>query len=465
VACGGYVAPNVVNNSEEYNGTAWTEGNNLNTARGSGQGVGSLPSGLFFGGFTGGPPYPRSDASESYDGTSWTATNSMNTARNALYGAGTQTSALAAGGFTPSLTTASEKWDGTNWTTASYTLGTARGNGASAGSSTAGVYMLGEAPGITTKTEEFNSSTTTISGAAWASGGNLNTGRYGLRGTGTQTSMVVAGGNVPPNSNTDVTEEYNGSSWSNSNDLPAVIQDGNMCGTQTASIYAGGSINPGSYPGNTNHYNGSSWTSGGNMATDVAQYALAGTSTAAVSFGGYTPGSPGRTNAIQNYDGSSWTSNPVSLPQNLGLMRTAGTQTACIMAGGNNPPAPSPPNKQPLSSLEWDGSSISTGPNNLVGMNDHCGWGTSTNAYFVQGDHPTGSGGLGNKRSEGFYYNGTTFVTSLNSTTGKTTGGWAKSSSADSLVCGGNGPGAHTTTTEEFTAETSSIAAKTIQSS
>ena len=457
------------NATVEYDGSNWTSGGNLNTARSQLGGAGTQTTGLGFGGFPNGPA-SASNATEEYDGSSWTTVNTMPTASGGMASWGTQSSALSGGGSTPGFfgtpglnTTIS--YDGTNWSS-QPNLATARGAVGGAGAdNTAGVAFGGRvpSPAYVSTTEEFTISLTATTAAAWASGGNLNTGRYGLRGTGTQTSMVVAGGNVPPNSNTDVTEEYNGSSWSNSNDLPAVIQDGNMCGTQTASIYSGGTINPGSYPGATNHYNGSSWTSGGNQGTDVAQYALAGTSTAAVAFGGYIGSGPGRTNVIQDYDGSSWTSNPVSLPQNLGLMRTAGTQTACIMAGGNNPPAPSPPNKQPVSSLEWDGSSISTGPNNLVGMNDHCGWGTSTNAYFYIGDQPTGSGGSGGKSVNGYYYNGSAFVTSVNATTGKNTTGWAKSSNADSLVCGGNAGSAHLTSTEEFTAETTAArAVKTI---
>ena len=460
LASGGTAQPNSsFANVEEYNGTSWSEVTDIPTARGRMGGAGKTQTAALIAG--GGPPATTN--SFEYDGTNWTAGGSINVARYGLRGNGTQTSALVYGGDTGSgtyVTASTESYDGSSFSTTAN-LGTAKVDVGSAGAdNTSGVAFGGATFPNTSATEEFTVSVTATTGAAWASGGNLNTGRYGLRGTGTQTSMVVAGGNIPPNSNTNVTEEYNGSSWSNSNNLPAVIQDGNMCGTQTASIYSGGSINPGSNPGATNHYNGSSWTSGGNTATDVNQYALAGTSTAAVAFGGYITSGPGRTNAIQDYDGSSWTANPVSLPANRGLMRSAGTNTACILVGGNNPPG-SP--SQPVDSLEWDGSSISTGPNNLVGMNDHCGWGTSTNAYFYIGDQPTGSGGSGSKSVNGYYYNGSAFVTSVNATTGKNTTGWAKSSNADSLVCGGNGSSSHLATTEEFTAETTAVrAVKTI---
>jgi hypothetical protein len=98
-------------------------------------------------------------------------------------------------------------------------------------------------------------------------------------------------------------------------------------------------------------------------------------------------------------------------------------------------------------------------------MNDHCGWGTSTNAYFYIGDQPTGTGGSGGKSVNGFYYNGTSFVTSVSATTGKNTTGWAKSSNTDGLVCGGNGPSSHMTTTEEFTGETSALNVESLTTS
>jgi hypothetical protein len=55
----------------------------------------------------------------------WTTVNSMNTARNDLAGAGTQTSAVGFGGYTPT-TGATEKYDGTSWTTSPASLNTAR---------------------------------------------------------------------------------------------------------------------------------------------------------------------------------------------------------------------------------------------------------------------------------------------------------------------------------------------------
>jgi hypothetical protein len=510
VACGGTVAPNPTagTSTEEYNGSAWTAGGALNTATvAKAASTGIESAGLKAGG--GSSPSARLNNVEEYNGSSWTSVTNLPEARFEFQGTGPQTAAFFTGGNTSSTTetTDSFDYDGTNWTsgptmpfgirlhgvsgnsntanlsfggeqapggrnlsvffdgssfTSDATLGTGRNSLGGFGASKAAVACGGNnAPSYElTATEEYSSSINTITQASWASGGALNTGRYGLRGTGTQTAMVVAGGNIPPNSNTAATEEYNGSSWTNSTSLPAVIQDGNMTGTETASIYAGGTINPGSYPGNTNAYNGSSWTSGGNMNTDVAQYGLTGTSTAAVAFGGYIGSGPGRTADVQNYNGSSWTANPTSLPALRGLLRTAGTQTATFMAGGNAPPGP-----QPVTSFSYDGSSFSSEADSLVGMNDHGAWGTATAAYFMGGDQPTGTGGTGPKAVATFYYNGTSWTSVTSMTAGRSSFGWSKSPNAAGLVSGGNGPSAHLTTTEEFTEGSETITAKTLTTS
>jgi len=65
----------------------WSNGGNLNTARGDAGGAGlTQTAALVFGG---GTPLPNS-ASESYNGTGWTSTPSLNTARKQLAGAGSQ---------------------------------------------------------------------------------------------------------------------------------------------------------------------------------------------------------------------------------------------------------------------------------------------------------------------------------------------------------------------------------------
>jgi hypothetical protein len=90
-------------------------------------GAGTQTAGLAFGGTP-----PTTTATEEYNGSTWSPGGSMSTAREACRAAGTQTAALAFGGNTPTTTAATEEYDGTTWTSGSA-LGTARAYLAGAG--------------------------------------------------------------------------------------------------------------------------------------------------------------------------------------------------------------------------------------------------------------------------------------------------------------------------------------------
>ena len=72
--------------SEEYNGSSWTTGGNMNSPKFALAGCGTQTAALGFGG----RPGPVSNT-EQYDGSSWTTTTALNTARSYLGGAGTTT--------------------------------------------------------------------------------------------------------------------------------------------------------------------------------------------------------------------------------------------------------------------------------------------------------------------------------------------------------------------------------------
>ena len=96
LAFGGTPIPSNGTATEEYNGSSWTAGGALNTARKTLAGGGLQTAGLAFGGSP-----PTTGATEKYNGSSWTSTSSMNQARTELAGAGLQTAALAFSGDTP----------------------------------------------------------------------------------------------------------------------------------------------------------------------------------------------------------------------------------------------------------------------------------------------------------------------------------------------------------------------------
>ena len=86
--------------TESWNGSTWTEVNDLNTARGySGEAGTDNTSGLAIGGET--SPGTNVAITESWNGTSWTEIVDLSQARLSLAGAGTATLALAFGGTNP----------------------------------------------------------------------------------------------------------------------------------------------------------------------------------------------------------------------------------------------------------------------------------------------------------------------------------------------------------------------------
>jgi hypothetical protein len=158
-------------NTESWNGTSWTEVNDLNTARRFLQGAGIQTSALGFGGTP-----AITGATESWNGTSWFEVNDLNSARSDLAGAGIQTSALAFGGDTPGVTAATESWNGSIWTETND-LNTGRKELGGTGTQTAALAFGGSTPSATAATEEWNAN---ISVGAWVTGGNLNTARRQL---------------------------------------------------------------------------------------------------------------------------------------------------------------------------------------------------------------------------------------------------------------------------------------------
>jgi hypothetical protein len=109
LAFGGFPGP--LSCVESYNGSTWTAGGALGTARYCFTGAGaSNTAALAFGGNS-----PNGACTESYNGTSWTAGGAMATARRGLAGAGTNTAALAFGGFsTANVNVACTELWGTN---------------------------------------------------------------------------------------------------------------------------------------------------------------------------------------------------------------------------------------------------------------------------------------------------------------------------------------------------------------
>jgi len=457
------------NDSEEWGGTSWTAGNTLNTARESAAQAGIQTAALLAGGYS----TTYSAATESYDGTTWTNVNSMNTARFSLGGAGTQTAAVAYGGDkNPSaLTGATESWDGTNWATSPASLATARTHVGDFGSSTNAFAAGGYTPSATTVTEEYNFTVNVITGGAWASMPTLS---YSVNSdtsaSGSTTSAVNSGGyNAPAGPGTVSyianAASWNGTAWTNITDMPERRTNSNAVGATAPAYYVYGGANqppsPGtvaSYLTSTYTWNGSAWGSGPALAEGQSDGGGAGTPSAIVLMGGVAP--PGTiSNNIQEYNGSSWSNNPVNMPTNMSGCGAAGTQTAAVLMGGYQGGSPFP-SAGVTNSYEWDGSSVAAGGALVFGLLGTAGSGTQT-AALLYGGRNTG----GNKESICMTYNGTAWATSPSLGTGRDyIGRGPTGSQTSALAVSGSCPSQ--SLVEEYTgAETTAVNVKTLTQS
>ena len=111
----GNASPGRKNETESWNGSAWTEVNNVNTARHSLAGAGAdNTNAIAFGGDQ--PSTDGSAITEDWNGASWVEVADLSTGRRNFDGRGTSTAGLATGGSNPPSTTlaATEEWSGSS---------------------------------------------------------------------------------------------------------------------------------------------------------------------------------------------------------------------------------------------------------------------------------------------------------------------------------------------------------------
>ena len=396
---------------ESWNGSAWTETTDLNTARNGPGGDGVTTNAIVSGGSNPGST-EGIGSTEQWNGSAWTEVADLNQVRYFADITGVYNTAIIIGGVdapSPGKLANTESWDNSSWTEVND-LSTARRQGAAGGTSTLSVFFGGEPP-TSDATEEwafsgvqpgdeagysnaiigdfyYNSTTGQFKNVSsgvgsWASGGNLNGGRYGIMGAGTLTAGLAMGGTFQPSDTTKNTAEtYNGISWTNAPTLPGNIRDGGSWGVQTSAVQVGGSTSPGATPfGSTAYeFDGSSFSNGGSLNTARRYNAGAGAaSTAGITFGG---GNPGPYVAItESYDGSTFTE-VADLNTARNYLGAAGTQTAAIAAGGNT--------GSDVANVElWDGSSWTetTDINTARGFaSPSAGMGSQTAAIVVSGN-------------------------------------------------------------------------------
>ena len=196
IVFGGAVGPSSTDtvNTETWNGTNWTEVNNLNVARNQFAGFGTSTSAIA----AGGNKNPGTgNETELWNGTNWTAVNTLTSARRLMPGAGVDSTAgIVAGGLGPPTYAITESWNGTNWTEVNDLNAAAGYNSNTSGLRIGGFFSP---PGNLNETEEWN-------GTNWTEVNNLNTARGDLAGGGNTSSAIVSGGDPA----TAVAEQWSG---------------------------------------------------------------------------------------------------------------------------------------------------------------------------------------------------------------------------------------------------------------
>ena len=389
-------------------------------------GAGIQTSALAFGGLKSGDTV--TNATEEYDGSSWTAGGNLGTARRYLAGCGIQTAGLAFGGIVSDKVTNTEKYDGTSWTD-STAMSTAKSGLGGAGTQTSALAFGG--PPSSTATEEYNFTSNTITPATWSAGGNLGTGKYGPQGFGvSQTSQVAAGGLIGSPTATATTESYNGTSWSEGNNLGTARANGAGGGTETAGIVALGR-NPSANPSPqvrytlTEEYNGTSFSEVNDCPEASYRKVGAGTQTALMVCGGIPPSYPPYSNTSFEYDGTNWTAGG-TMPQKGDYMDGVGVTTACVIFGADT----SVPSN--VACLDYDGSSFSANNNmNIAHGGQHTVAGTVTAALVAGGGAPYAVAGAAET------YDGTSFTSNASLGQPGQRGGKSGTSTA-AIAVGGN---------------------------
>ena len=236
---GGNVGPGTPGktvNTEQYDGTSWTEVNNINTVRAGYGGGGTLTSSIYAGGED--PLVPPSNTAnvELWDGTNWTETTNLNVAVRSNVGFGaTNTAIISASGYTTTAVATTEKWDGSSWTEVGDQNAAKYARGGT-GTVTDGILFGGQDP--TTNTETWD-------GTSWTEVSELNSAGEYRAASGNSSSLVLATGKYPLGANV---EFWNGSSWSEINDISTARWEGSGTGSSSFGLISGG------HPGTPNNY-------------------------------------------------------------------------------------------------------------------------------------------------------------------------------------------------------------------
>ena len=262
----------------------------------------------------------------------------------------------------------------------------------------------------------------TVSAGAWASGGDMSTGRQTCAGAGQSSSAgLVMGGTAPPSpAIMSSAEKYNGTAWANTGSMINQRRYFTGLGTQTAAIAAGGirGPTPGEAPtSKTELFNGSTWSELPTLArtpstSPQAQTRMGGfgNSTSAIVVGGDESAS--QLALCEQFNGTSWAEvADLSQTQSYGFSSGQTGASGMFMGGWEWPS----PGGQIGKSGEWNDTSWTATPsmNTARDSGGFSCYGTVTQAMIVAGRGPP------TNLTVCEIYNGTTWTEVANCSTGR----------------------------------------------
>ena len=138
-----------------------------------------------------------SNNTEEHNGTSWSDGNDMLVGKRSHAATGTQTAALAIGSQGPS--TNCQEYDGTSWTTGGSLSGAGRNAHEAFGTLATAITMGGH--GILATAEQYD-------GSSWSAIDDMPAGRKIFATFGSATAGIAAGGQVAAGGGTTITYKY-----------------------------------------------------------------------------------------------------------------------------------------------------------------------------------------------------------------------------------------------------------------
>ena len=402
IKVGGYTGSAISDSVESWNGSAWTEVAELNTDRqeqaASG---GSNTSSLIFGGTTQISPSVYGAQTESWNGSAWTEVNDLNAAAKNHFGNGTATSALATSGYRPPGSTrsgATESWNGTNWTEVNDANNGRTFGGASGSDNTNALIFAGDYGGT-----PANVNTESWDGSSWTEVADLSTARYRNSGSpsGTSIAALATGGLNAADSVQSATEE-----WAFSGLDPSTTPAADYADAITGDFYYNSStgqfknVNDGGAPIGT-------WASGGNLNTTRDNQAGAGLQTSAMAISGSNP-PPTPISSTENYDGTSWTEiTEINTNRRYASANGPSGNPSVIFMGGYS-------TTNTGDTEIWNGSSWTEVNNLNIGRNNLASAGTTTANVAYGGETNPPSGGASQAYTELWDGSSWTEVSDLN---------------------------------------------------